>query len=354
MIRAIQFYVCLTALTQGIQGQVSLPASVDSLIRIGTDAALRQSYGEAERWFREASARDKHQPAGVVFLAGLLYQRAEDLGEQFDRTSFDSLLTEAEVRARLREAEAPDDIWIPLVRATARGMLAVAEAGSGEWMAAVRDALNSSSEAEYAWAMDSSLADAGLPLGNYLYWKSRKTEALHWLPLFTDERAEGIRLLELCARNGRYHRFAAISSLIWVLHDAHELERAAAWARAGLASFPLNRNFLAGLAMVEETQGRYGDASGIWGRIAQSLVGSGHGSGYAAFSATVNELRCLVKAGDLSAAHMLAQRIAEPRASTIPSSLARRCEAKRNEWASLLKQIEGSSSASSRAVPVPR
>lgn len=353
MIRAIQFCVCLIVLSQGLAGQLSLPAPVDSLIRLGMDAALRQSYGDAERWFREASAIDKHQPAGVVFLAGLLYQRAEDLGEQFDRRSFDSLLTEAEVRARFREAEAPDDIWIPLLRATARGMLAVAEAGSGEWMAAVRDALNSSSEAEDVWEMDSSLADAGLPLGNYLYWKSRKTEALHWLPLFTDDRSEGVRLLELCARSGRYHRFAAISSLIWILHDARELERAAAWARTGLASYPENRNVQAGLAMVEEAQGRFGEASGLWGRIAHSLARSGNGTGYAAFSSSVNQLRCLLKAGDRSAARGLAQRIVEPGSSTIPSSLARRFDAKRKEWTLLRMQIEPSSSAPSTSESRP-
>lgn len=340
MIRSVLIIVCLAVMTCGTKGQKHLPAAVDSLVRLGTDAALRQSYSDAERWFREAVNVDMYQPAGMVFLAGLIYQRAEDLGQSFDRRTFDQLLTQAEVRARWRETESPDDIWVPLLRATARGMLAVAEAGSGEWMAAVRDALSSSSEAQEVWEIDSSIADAGLPLGNYLYWKSRKTEALHWLPLFTDDRLEGIRLLELCARQGRYHRYAAMSSLIWILHDARRLDEAADWARQGLASYPENRNFLAGLAMVDETRSRFTEAAHGWGRIGRSLRDAGAGEGYAGFSAGVNQVRCLLKSGELNHARAVAQHVTEPHPGSIPASLKHRFETKRGEWAALRRQLD--------------
>ena len=335
--------LCLNA-----QGQAQLPAPLDSLIIRGTDAALRHAYAEAERCFREAAEVSPDQPAGVVFLAGLLHQRAEDLGEAFDRRRFDSLLTQAEVRARLNKATAPNDLWVPLLRATARGMLAVAEAESGEWMAAVRDALSSSSSAEDVWESDSSQADAGLPLGNYLYWRSRKTEALHWLPLFSDDRSEGIRRLELCARNGRYHSYAAISSLIWILHDARDFEKAEAWARIGLRAYPENRNFLAGLAMVDETQGHFLHAADVWGRIVQSLQTVGAGSSYSTFSASVNHVRCLLSAGEGTTARIFSEGVMLPSAAAVPSTLARRYVAKQREWTVLKQRLHALFQASAQ------
>ncbi len=342
-------FALATLLSMVAGAQSALPRAVDSLVLKGTHAALRHDYDEAERCFRHAATADRTHPAGLIFLAGLLYQKSEDLSLPFDHHSFDSLLTESEVRARMRESMAPPDPWIPVLRATARGMLAVEEAGSGEWMAAVRDALASSSEAQEAQLQDSSMADAGLPLGNYLYWKSRKTEALHWLPLFTDERAEGIRLLEECAQNGRYHRFAAISSLIWILHDAKDLVRAEAWARRGLVLYPDNRTYLAGLAMVHETKGEFVDAADGWARIASSLGTAGVGRVYSAFSASVNQLRCLLAAGDVRYSESLAGRISEPVVSQVPRPLHGRLKAKIVEWGVLKKRVSAMAASAAKS-----
>jgi tetratricopeptide (TPR) repeat protein len=312
--------------------------AVDSLLVQGIEGALRHNYEQARVAFEEASRMAPEDPAGVVLLAGLLHQSAEDLSTSFDRRSFDSLLTQAEVRATSVSAVGYGDrqMW----RSTARGMLSVVESQSSQWMAAIRDALASASEARGSLDRQATLADAGLPMGNYLYWRSRKTEALQWLPFIADDRVEGIRLLEWCATEGRFHRWAAVSSLIWVLHDAGNLGRAEYWARTGLASYPDNRTYLAGLAKVLESRGAHAEAARAWGRIAEALRNNAEARPYAIFSASVNQVRCVSSAGDRAAARSILASLVPPRPEDVPREILSRLQAKILEWGELRSMLE--------------
>lgn len=324
---------------------------VDSLLVGGVDAALRHEYTRARALFEEVARSAPEDPAGVVLLAGLLHQTAEDLSVSFDRRTFDSLLTRAEVRATSMNSAGISDrqMW----KSTARGMLSVVESQSSQWMAAIRDALASASEARASLEGQSALADVGLPMGNYLYWRSRKTEALQWLPFVPDDRDEGIRLLEWCAKEGRYHRWAAVSSLIWVLHDAGSLARAESWARAGLEVYPENRTFLAGLAKVLETRGAYREASRRWGTIASSLRGQPGAGSYAIFSAGVNQVRCALAAGDLEDARSAHAAIVPPVSHDVPEWLRARLQAKMREW-DKLRSIVASETPARASAPGDR
>ncbi len=318
--------------------------AAEALLLQGLESAVRHDYAAARVAFDSASRLDRSDPAGLVLLAGMMQQSAEDLSAPFDRRVFDSLLTQAEVRSTSGSASETGDshLW----RSTARGMLSVVEAQSGEWMAAIRDALASASEGTSALKSDPDLVDAGLPLGNYLYWRSRKTEALRWLPFVSDDRSEGIRLLERCAEEGRYHRWASVSSLIWILHDAGELDRAEQWARTGLSAFPGNRTFLAGLAMVLETRRSFAEASHAWRKVAESLQLDRNAGSYAVFSALVNQLRCASSAGELLTAQRLVREILPPSVSDVPQPIHRRLEAKTKEWERLRAGVAGRSGLS--------
>jgi hypothetical protein len=336
--------MCLGAFVAGAQRS----HTIDSLLVLGIDGALRHQYERARVAFEQAAQMAPEDPAGVVLMAGLLHQSAEDLGAPFDRRAFDSLLTHAEVRATSVFAAGYADrhIW----KATLRGMLSVVESRSDQWMAAIRDALASASEARASLEQQGTLADAGLPIGNYLYWRSRKTEALQWLPFIADNRVEGIRLLEWCATEGHYHRWAAVSSLIWVLHDAGNLGRAEYWARTGLASYPENRTYLAGLAKVLESRGAYAEAASAWARIAEALRRDPEARPYAIFSASVNQVRCWSLAGDRDAARSMLASLVPPRPEEVPKEFLPRLQAKVREWEELTS-ILGSGAPSRTAAP---
>ncbi|MCU0452199.1 MAG: hypothetical protein MUE68_00925 [Bacteroidetes bacterium] len=331
MSRWICFLLAVTVGSAAVHAQRS--GEAEALLVRGLHAALEHDYADARASFDGAARSAPEDPAGVVLLAGLLYQSAEDLSVPFDRRAFDSLLTLAEVRATSGRGTPPTDrmMW----RATARGMLSVVESRSGQWMAAIRDALASASEARSSLGQVPDVADAGLPMGNYLYWRSRKTEALQWLPFIPDDREEGIRLLERCAREGKFHKWAAISSLIWILHDAQELGRAESWARTGLTAYPRNRTYLAGSAKVLESRAQYGEAANAWRSIAASLRQDPAAGRYALFSAVVNEARCLRMGGDPSAAVKVLLAVVPPAPREVPDWIVQRLAAKTKEYEEL-------------------
>ena len=131
--------------------------------------------------------------------------------------------------------------WKEYYLGTADGCDAYERAERGAWLAAVRYGSSSASKFEEVIEQDSSFYDAYVGVGTYYYWRSRKTEFLHWIPFMHDSRAEGIRLLEIAAERADENRYAAISALISIELDAKNYEQVEYWSKAALKHYPDTR-----------------------------------------------------------------------------------------------------------------
>jgi hypothetical protein len=97
------------------------------------------------------------------------------------------------------------------------------------------------------YEIDSTFHDLALGLGSYRYWKSVKTEAINWTPLFKDEKSSGIELLRLAADSSEISQDAASASLIWVYINEERYAEAIRLATAMRQKYPEGLTFLWGL-----------------------------------------------------------------------------------------------------------
>lgn len=246
-------------------------AGLDSLLRAGIDLTILQEYDSARVVFQSISKDDPQHPAGSLFEAGVLQALAMDYEQMTPRKEFDSLIARSKDLSVGMIERDPASPWGYFFHGTALGNEALARAQGGDWFGAAMKAISSASSLEEAIHRDSMLVDAYAGLGTYYYWKSRRMDFLMWLPFVADRRTEGIRLLEVCAEEGLYNRFAALSSLVSIYLDAQEYERAADRAAKALEHYPENRIFLWGLATAHERSGRIEEAVRAYERLLRSI-----------------------------------------------------------------------------------
>lgn len=130
---------------------------------------------------------------------------------------------------------------------------------SGSLIAALRHGLAARSAYTKGYAVDPHFHDIALGLGSYRYWKSVKTAAVNWTPLFKNERQEGIELLRLAADSAELSTDAAKSALIWVYINEKRYIEAIRIAREMRRKYPRGLTFLWALG---EAYRKFGDING--------------------------------------------------------------------------------------------
>lgn len=308
--------------------------TIDSVMRRGIDLTLRQDYGHARKAFRMINELFPHHPAGMLLDAGVLQTMAMDYEELVNGGEFDSLIQASKNRAERMIGDQPDSPWGYYFLGTALGNEALAKAQRGDWLGAAIKAMASASRFEEALDRDSLLIDAYAGLGTYYYWKTRRIEFLTWLPFVADRRAEGIELLEHCARDGLYNRFAAISSLISVYLDREDYQRAKEHAEAALALYPENRLFLWGLATSLEKMGKTAEAITAYDRLLEAIRNDARPNPYNEIVCLMNRYRLRRDSGEEGSPDDLV-RIRYLLQGSFPRHLADRVKEKRERLAAL-------------------
>lgn len=130
---------------------------------------------------------------------------------------------------------------------------------SGNILAALRHGLAARSAYSKGYTIDPHFHDIALGLGSYRYWKSVKTTAVNWTPLFKNERQEGIELLRLAADSAEISADAAKSALIWAYINEKRYIEAIRIAREMRRKYPHGLTFLWALG---EAYRKFGDFNG--------------------------------------------------------------------------------------------
>jgi tetratricopeptide (TPR) repeat protein len=311
--------------------QPRLPDGIHTSVVAGLDLILQQKYDNAEQHFSQLSAEFPTHPAGPLYHAAVLQAKSLDYGSVVDRQAFDSLIALGRSRALGLSDHVDDLIWKKYFEATADGYEAVDRVERGNWFGGVRKAMSSADAFEELLDADSTFADTRVGIGTYLYWRSRKTEFIHWLPFISDDRKKGIDHLIRGAVEGEYNKFAAISALISVLTDASSYDEAVRWAETALRFYPTNRIFLWGRATALHRSGKFALSIPAYETLLKSILNSGSPVPYDEIVCRLNLVKCQRTTGDTTGGREHLDAICSLKGTIFPEALAERARAKFEE-----------------------
>ncbi|MCK5126438.1 MAG: bacterial transcriptional activator domain-containing protein [candidate division Zixibacteria bacterium] len=153
-----------------------------------------------------------------IFLSySTLYQSQMMTAEsEFLEKEFYSALDSLEFYSELMLETGQDSAMAYFLLGHNKAFRSLYDGRAGHTWSAIKKGLGARNAYSKAFDIDSTLYDIGLGLGSYRYWKSVKTKAINWTPLFKNEKKNGIELLRLAADSSEISQDAAVSSLIWI------------------------------------------------------------------------------------------------------------------------------------------
>ncbi len=227
-------------------------SAIDGLMRSGIENLAKEKYSEAKNIFSKLDSEFPNLPLGPIYLAAAEIDEDYDLGNEFNYELINKYITKAVSISEKLYSEDESNIWNNYFMALCYGYKAYFNAIKKNWIPAFTEGLNSKSYFEKCLNLNPKFYDAQIAVGAYLYWKSRKTEFLNWLPFMSNDEKVGIKLIDSAIHHYSYNNYLAINSLTWIYIDSHEYSKAKDIAEYGLTKSPNNRAFLWGLARAYE------------------------------------------------------------------------------------------------------
>jgi predicted Zn-dependent protease len=220
---------------------------IHNTLTSGIDNIINQKYSAAKSEFEKLNNKYPDLPLGKIYLSAVEIARAYDYGEDYNDHLITGYLDAAREQSEKLLSNKPD-LWNYYFLGLAEGYISYYKGLNGSWIPSLNAAMNSVSNFEECIKINPGFVDAYSGMGNYKYWKSKKTESFNWLPFVHDERAEGINLLEKAVNKSSYSTYLAINSLIWIYMDKKNYNDAAHIAENALSKYPSSRLFKWGLA----------------------------------------------------------------------------------------------------------
>lgn len=243
----------------------------DALIMKSIESCIDHNYAEAESAAVELIRFFPESPAGYFYRAGVISSIMLDYEECVREKDFFRYIKQAEAMAKSSSEADPDDPWNHFYLGGARGYIAFHHIRNDNLFPAFIKGLKAIKEMKRTIELDTTLYDAYLGLGNYLYWISSRTEFLKWTPFISDRREEGIELMYLAMEKGKYSRETAASSLAWVLIHAKRFEEALEVVKEPLERHPDSRFFLFANARTLFEIGRYEESIKLYEKLLNSV-----------------------------------------------------------------------------------
>ena len=263
------FIVAASAFYQaGSAGGVNLQ---DSLINASIEQSIVHNYAAAESAAVELIKLEPDSPAGYFYRAGVVNSMMVDYEENHREEDLFRYLDQAVEIASQRIEGEPDNPWHHFYLGGAKAYLAFQHLRSGHYFSALTNGMKALSELDRAIEIDSTLYDAYLGIGNYKYWITRRTEFIRWFPFIPDKREEGIRLMYVAMREGRYSWSSAASALAWVLIDAERYEETLEVIEKPLEVYPDSRFFLFAQARCLYEMGRYEESIESYTKLLKNI-----------------------------------------------------------------------------------
>jgi hypothetical protein len=206
---------------------------------------VKQEYTAARAVVKERLTVDPGDNTSLYLLDAIQQTEILDYesylvqNDQFMKLS-DSI--KAVLELRLPTLSGPDSLKCLLYIANVYGGKSVLLAKTGNWFAALKDAITSVTLLKEVERLDSTMYAAALGIGVFHYYLNK---SFKWLP-FVDANSEkeGIAEIEKATRAPYPYSCAAKNSLCWILIEKRALKRADSIAESVLMEMPDNTIFL--------------------------------------------------------------------------------------------------------------
>ena len=222
---------------------------VDSLLESGINSLINQKYESAENNFKVLNNSYPNLPFGNIYLAAEEIAKSYDFNQKFNDELINKYLNSAMEKADSLMDDNDNDVWNIYFAALSKGYYAYYQALSRNWLSAISNGFDAVKSFQRCLQKDSSFFDAYTAIGNFEYWKSRKTG---WLPFVSDERKEGIKYLMKAAVNFGYNNYLAVHSLQWIYIDQEKYNDVINLSEAVIRKYPGSRFFKWALARAYE------------------------------------------------------------------------------------------------------
>lgn len=227
-------------------------SEINSLMKKGIDNLIIQKFDEAQSYFVKLDKNYPKNPVGKIYLAANEIARSYDQDADFNSEFILKNLNEAIDQAEELVDKDENNVWNMYMLALAEGYYAYFKALDGNWLSAFSNGISCISNFEKCIEIDSTFYEAYTAIGAYKYWKSRKTEIASWLPFFSDEKNEGIALLEKAILKTSYNTYLAAYTLQWIYIDSREYKNAVRISEEVIKNYPDSRFFKWGYARAYE------------------------------------------------------------------------------------------------------
>lgn len=208
--------LCILLLCSGPASAGRIPDDVAAAINRINGHLYDDEFEAARRDIDSLAAAGVDRPFVLLYRAMLrqseMMARESDYQEEPFFAALDSLQGQAEAML----ANGGDSVLAYFFLGHSHAFRSLYQGRAGHTWSALKKGLAARKAYSKGYALDSTFYDIALGLGSYRYWKSVKTKAINWTPLFKNEKQNGLRLLRLAADSAEISRDAAGAAIIWV------------------------------------------------------------------------------------------------------------------------------------------
>lgn len=245
----IQILVLFITFTVTFYCQKYPDPRIDSLLEEGINSIINENYDSAEKNFNELDYLYPNLPLGKIYLAAGEITKSYDFNQKFNDELINKYLNSAIDEADSLLDDNDNNIWNIYFVALSKGYYAYYQALNRNWLSAVSNGFNAVRDFKKCLQKDSLFYDAYTAIGNFEYWKSRKTG---WLPFISDDTEEGIKYLMKAVNNFGYNNYMAVYSLQWIYIDRAKFNDVIKLSKPVLKKYPESRFFKWALARAYE------------------------------------------------------------------------------------------------------
>lgn len=212
---------------------------------------FQQDYNEAIREAEKLIESNSEKPIGYILKSATLLTKSIDFEDELNFYEIKGLLDKAKDLIRLKQSNL--DIYsYDVYEGLINSISAFVHYRNGDLIYAFIKGYQAVRSFDRELRTNPNSAEALLAIGIFKYWKSRKSELIHWLPFVEDEREEGIKLIKKGLMSKSPFRFLGAYSLAWIYIDNNQFNEAIKICNQYLEQNPNSRFFNWALARAYE------------------------------------------------------------------------------------------------------